>query len=391
MYKLDRLIPSSINFAHTDTMYKLENFYHLDKENDSSSCLQISTEGVSNELTERDKSLLKELGQLDDNISSLLNMFKSYNPKNNSNLGDAQNASKSSNFISELRQLTYHISNISNHYKGNLVKDVQYDNIHKELSKLDLELDDILSMFTNYSHSQHINSTTTNSTPTTSNNSITVPKEPSTLIIQCNPNSPPLSVFLFCHILLSNQCKITINSFVHSTVKELSTSLKKLMEILSIDMHGSSINNTCHWQFDTKLCLHFIWNSSCPDITVSSLDKSITPTTLYGECMLVQLIGKILEPDNFDQLSSLIIIMDSSLLLPGLSIRNTTLDVKQKSLNILNNHPYFVKFNRELPSIVDCYLFVCIKELKLSDVLPANLKSWLQFCSKWKSFNLLPL
>ncbi|CAH8584133.1 unnamed protein product [Schistosoma rodhaini] len=197
MYRLDRLIPSSINFAHTDTMYKLENFYHLDKENDSSSCLQISTEGVSNELTERDKSLLKELGQLDDNISSLLNMFKSYNPKNNSNLGDA---SKSSNFISELRQLTYHISNISNHYKGNLVKDVQHDNIHKELSKLDLELDDILSMFTNYSHSQHISRTTTNSTPTTSNNSTTVPKETSTLIIQCNPNSPPLSVFEIVYI-----------------------------------------------------------------------------------------------------------------------------------------------------------------------------------------------
>ncbi|KAH9583755.1 hypothetical protein MS3_00008057 [Schistosoma haematobium] len=390
MYKLDRLIPSSINFVHTDTMYKVENFYHLGKENNSSSCIEMSSEFISNELNERDKSLLKELGELDDNISFLLNMFKSYHPKNKVNVCDAQNASKS-DFISELRQLTYHISNLSNHYKTNLVKDVQHDNIYKELSKLDLELDDIFSMFTNYCHLQHINSTMTNSTPTPSNKSVTVPKEPFTLIIQCNPNSSPLSVLLFCHILLSNQHKVTINSFVHSTVKELPTSLKKLMEILSIDMHGSSSNNTCYWQIDTKLCLHFIWNSSCPDITVSSLDKSITPTTLYGECMLVQLIGKILEPHNFDQLSSLIITIDSSLLLHGLSIRNASLDVKQKSLNILNNHPYFVKFNRELPSIVDCYLFVCIKELKLSDVLPANLKSWLQFCCKWKSFNLLPL
>ncbi|CAH8511162.1 unnamed protein product [Schistosoma turkestanicum] len=388
MYKLERLIPRSINFVHTDKMYKLESFHHLDEVNDSLSHLKVSTEDISNELNGRNKSLLKELAQLDDSISFLLNTFKGYNPKNNPDLCSTQDASKSNNFISEIHQLTYHISNLLNRVESNPVNDVQCDNIYKELSELDLELGDILNLFANYCCHQDINNTKIISTPAPPNSFITIRKEPSTLIIQCNPNNPPLSIFLFCHMLLSNHYKVTINSFVHSTVEQLPHSLKKLIEILSVDMHGSSSNNI--WQFDTGLCLHFIWNSSCPDCTVSSFDKSITPTTLYGECMLVQLVVKILEPCNFDELSSLIITMDSSLSLPGLSIRNT-MDVKQKSLNILNSHPYFVKISRELPSIIDCYLFVCIKELKLSDALPPNLKSWLQFCSKWKSFNLLPL
>ncbi|KAK4470106.1 hypothetical protein MN116_005691 [Schistosoma mekongi] len=387
MYRLDRLIPKSINFVHTDTMYKLRSFYDPGEKKESSD-IRISTESSRNELNERDRSLFKELGQLDNSISFLLNTFKSYNPKNDSNNNNAKNGSNPDSFITELHEFTYHISNLINHYKTNPVEDLHYDKIYKELSVVDLELDEILNMFKGYSHQNAISTATTVThldSPSIATN------EPVTLIIQCNPNNPPLSVLLFCHLLLSDRQKITICSFLHSTVSELPLSLRKLIEILLIDLNGSPDNANKHqWKQDTKLCLHFIWNSSCPDCSVSSLDKSITSTQLYGECMLIQLIVKTLEPYHFDQLSSLIITIDSCLQLPGLSLLNSQ-NVEHKSLNTLNNHPYFTKLDRELPSIVDCFLVVCIKTLNLSGALPPNLKLWSQFCSKWKSFKLLSL
>ncbi|KAH8870072.1 hypothetical protein KSF78_0005779 [Schistosoma japonicum] len=388
MYQLNRLIPESINFVHTDTMYKLESFYHPGEKKESFGT-KIPTESSCNELNERDKSLLKEIRQLDNSISFLLKLFKSYNSKSDPNNNNAENGSNYDSFVTELHQFSYHISNLINHYKTNPVESIHHDNIYKELSVVDLELEEILNMFKGYSHQNAIGTTTTTVTHLDSPSVVT--KEPVTLIIQCNPNNPPLSVLLFCHLLLNDQQKITICSFLHSTVNELPLSLKKLIEILLVDLNGSSDNADKHqWKQDTKLCLHFIWNSSCPDCSVSSLDKSITPTQLYGECMLIQLIVKTLEPYNFEQLSSLIITIDSCLLLPRLSLLNAQ-NVEHKSLNTLNNHPYFTKLDRELPSIVDCFLFICIKTLNLSGSLPANLKVWSHFCSKWKSFKLLSL
>nr|AAW25216.1 SJCHGC02800 protein [Schistosoma japonicum] len=67
MYQLNRLIPESINFVHTDTMYKLESFYHPGEKKESFGT-KIPTESSCNELNERDKSLLKEIRQLDNII-----------------------------------------------------------------------------------------------------------------------------------------------------------------------------------------------------------------------------------------------------------------------------------------------------------------------------------
>ncbi|VDQ11279.1 unnamed protein product [Trichobilharzia regenti] len=408
MYKLDPLVQKLTHFVHTDSMYKLRNLFP--HSNDSNIANNIS---CGNTTSERDQTMLNELHQLDNSITFLLNTFKSYKPKKQkkncsqtttaattntatttatatatatSTISTAETAALKKSFVDELHELSSHVNNLLNYPKAD---PTNAQSVQTLLSRLDGELNSLIDIFTSYP-SQLVNTTTASTTV-----AMRTPKEPVTLIIQCNPNNPPLSVLLLCHLLISNHYRVTIKSFKHSTVmKELPQSLEKLLELLTTPAAATT-------PIDTNLNLHFIWNLSCPDCVISSFDKSITPSKLYGECMLVELIYRVFESaaQTDDKLLSLIMLIDSKLLLSSSSSSSSSLGTsstivqacRQEALTTLNAHSYFQQITRDFPSIIDCYLYTCLKQLNFfnGDGLPGNLKVWLKFCQKWKSFNLL--
>ncbi|CAH8858482.1 unnamed protein product [Trichobilharzia szidati] len=436
MYKLDPLVEKLTHFVHTDSMYKLKNLF---PHSNDSNIIKNNISCVANDTSERDQTILNELHQLDNNITFLLNIFKSYKPKKRKNCGQtsttntatttvkptntaattnttptatrtistAETAALKKSFVDELHELSSHVNNLLNYPKADpTTANTNAQSVQALLSRLDGELNSLIDLFTSYPN-QLVNRTTT--TPSTSAAMMNcllpmrIPKEPVTFIIQCNPNNPPLSVLLLCHLLITNHYRVTIKSFKHSTVmKELPQSLEKFLGLLTMNNTTATTTaaaSTTTTPIDTNLNLHFIWNLSCPDCVISSFDKSITPSKLYGECMLVELIYRVFQSTQIDdKLLSLIIMIDSKLLLPSLSPSLCTSSTtvvqacrQEKALTTLNAHSYFQRITRDFPSIIDCYLYTCLKQLNLFNVLPGNLKVWLKFCQKWKSFTLLSL
>ncbi|CAL8068728.1 unnamed protein product [Calicophoron daubneyi] len=181
------------------------------------------------------------------------------------------------------------------------------------------------------------------------------------LTVQANPDNPPLAALLSCYLLSTNGWPVSVCSYVHSSVVHMPDYLTTLMNKLSAaQQHRNSVVN-----------LRIVWTNTCPDCVTF---LGFNCTELYGEAMLLEKLLTMIPNAGLTSADEVLIRIDNGLLLGS--------DTEQsETLKWLENHPHFTALERELPDIIDCFLYVCLKRSKLSKHLPPRLGSWYKFCS----------
>ncbi|CAH8858484.1 unnamed protein product [Trichobilharzia szidati] len=305
MYKLDPLVQKLTHFVHTDSMYKLKNLF---PHSNDSNIVNNNISCAAHDTSERDQTILNELHQLDNNITFLLNIFKSYKPKKKKDcsqttstatnttatatrtVSTAETVALKKSFVDELHELSSHVNNLLNYPKEDRTSTsttttTNAQSVQALLSRLDGKLNSLIDLFTSYPN-QLVNTTTT--TPSTGVVNcllpMRIPKEPVTFIIQCNPYDPPYPVLLFLHLLVTNNFRVTIQSTNHSVLPK---PLETLFDLFMVVSSGMTIT-------DTNLHLHFIWNPLCTECRVSRVGLPLVPGA-YGELILVQEIYNLFE------------------------------------------------------------------------------------------------
>ncbi|VDP79563.1 unnamed protein product [Echinostoma caproni] len=189
-----------------------------------------------------------------------------------------------------------------------------------------------------------------------------------TVVVQANPDNPPIAALLYCQTLAQKGIHISLFSYVHSTVHEMPAKLDRFLKSLSVFGNPNS---------SSSLCVRIVWNGHCPDCVTFT---DIKATFLYGESMLIQKLLSLVEPDAPQELTELLTTIDKGLLLiPSL---------RQSTISLLQSHSYLTKPNRSSPSAVDCFLYVCARKSDTLNCLPAN---WLKICTGFQSIQTLNL
>ncbi|KAA0187991.1 hypothetical protein FBUS_01417 [Fasciolopsis buskii] len=184
------------------------------------------------------------------------------------------------------------------------------------------------------------------------------------IVVQANPDYPPISALLYCQVLALQGANIALFSYTHSTVSHLPKQLQLLLEsILSVTLSEST----------GSLCLRIVWTRQCPDcITFTDIQSSF----LYGESMLIQRLLSLTEQNNFSKLNELLVKTELGFVLNPSSSETT--------LNLLRTHPYLTQETRSVPSALDCFLYVCARKSNVLNRLPSN---WRKVCSSLQSLS----
>ncbi|TPP64049.1 hypothetical protein FGIG_08882 [Fasciola gigantica] len=185
---------------------------------------------------------------------------------------------------------------------------------------------------------------------------------PVTVVVQANPDHPPLSALLYCHLLALHGANISLFSYIHSTVSNMP---KELLQLIK------SIPSVAHSKSPGCLCIRIVWTRQCPDcVTFTDIQSPF----LYGESMLIQRLLSLTESDASPKLSELLVKIELGLMFNP--------DLRETTMSQLRSHPYLTKGSRSTASALDCFLYVCARRLNILDSLPSN---WRKMCASFQS------
>lgn len=196
----------------------------------------------------------------------------------------------------------------------------------------------------------------------------------SDVVINANPASPPLSVFIL-YQMLAQQKRVLMHSFVHSSVRNVAVP----DVIAAFNCPAAPVANRSHFQ----LGLSVIWKDVRHGATLIVSPNKQTP--VVGEVNVARYLARLLTPGyDTDVVTATQIdtLLDhAAVLLRG----GDTLAAAVKSLGqLLGRKKWFVGNDRL--SVVDVVVWSAVKQRHAAASAPENVRQWLTRCDLLPEF-----